>query len=1049
MVGTDWPGPSETECIVAARIRDCQTRLLIGCAGSTACVLIAVLTGWTTSAPVFLLTWAAVALAVTYGGAAWLLRAFVDAQPQPLLGVVKVYALATAFVWATAPASQVDGGALAHLFAVAIPLGVGVAWYWMFATVPAAMALVGVTLAGATALRLILVGGEALYPLAALVVFGFAVLFQFARGYGDSLVEAWHDARDRALREAEIRLEAEHAVAGERERYTDLFEHVVEGLFRARLGGAVTSANPAMTRIFGYDNAPQLIEASGGDWRTLLVQPPRGMAIEAELIAKSVAAECECEIFRFDGEARWISISASAMRHYGEGVSFEGRVLDITERKRAERALERQIGWLERAESAADLGHWYWRLHGGDIYWSPQVYRLCGLDPESFLPDADSVLSRYHPDDRDRVIEVLDQAILTQTSFEFEARLVHESSEERIVLVQGDCEFDQSGHLQALLGMIQDVTVNRLSEKALRRSEAFYRAVVEVQSELIFRCLFDGVITFANQAFCGFFGISRDEAIGASLFDTEGGETILPTEIADAVRRTLEHLSTSSPQQTAELCVIAADGSARWLLFTHQALFDERGHLIEYQTVALDITDRKAADSRIEYLAHHDSLTGLPNRVLFRDHLEMAAAQADRSGNKVAVLMLDLDRFKNVNDALGHGAGDRLLTETSERLSDCVRAVDTVSRLGGDEFAIIQADIATGEQAAVLAQRVMQALAKPFDIDGHEIHSGTSIGITVYPDDGRALDQLLKNADMSLYRAKERERGTFDFYSLDLGRQAQERMEIAEGLAHAVEQNQFSLVYQPKFSAADQQIVSVEALIRWNHPTRGTMLPAAFIPIAESTGLILPIGEWVMRAACKQIKQWREADIPPIPLSINISAAQFRDQGLLAKVRDALATEGIAADLLEMEITEAALMRDAAAATERLNELVEIGVGISIDDFGTGYSSLNYLKQFPVRKLKIDRSFVSQIGEHEEDAAIARTITHLGHSLGLKVVGEGVETEAQLKILQKLGCDEVQGYLLGRPMAARDFVQFVNNRRSDVSDATESKSERAGALADH
>jgi diguanylate cyclase (GGDEF)-like protein len=430
----------------------------------------------------------------------------------------------------------------------------------------------------------------------------------------------------------------------------------------------------------------------------------------------------------------------------------------------------------------------------------------------------------------------------------------------------------------------------------------------------------------------------------------------------------------------------------------------------------------------MEVLALQDPLTGLPNRALFQDRLELATAVSDRAKVLTAVLLLDLDHFKHINDGLGHDVGDKLLQQVSQRLSTCIRAFDTVARLGGDEFVVIQTSITEPGQAVVLAERIAGTLGQPFEVEGQNIYTGATVGITLYPSDARNIGQILKNADLALYRAKSHERGTFEFYSEELGSEAAQRMRLGDGLRQALAKEELYFVYQPKFETRSGRVVGVEALLRWQSPVHGAVPPGVFIPVAESTGLILSVGEWVLTAACRQLHEWHEAGFPLVPLSINLSGAQFRNASLLEEVRDRILSAGVDPAMLELEVTETTLMHDAATATVVLRELSKIGVQLSIDDFGTGYSSLNYLKQFPVGKLKIDKSFVDDIGVNEKDTAIARAVTELGHSLGLTVLAEGVEKEAQLENLREIGSDEVQGYLLSRPLDRDRFETFLTER---------------------
>ena len=461
----------------------------------------------------------------------------------------------------------------------------------------------------------------------------------------------------------------------------------------------------------------------------------------------------------------------------------------------------------------------------------------------------------------------------------------------------------------------------------------------------------------------------------------------------------------------------------RWYRLSEHRLDD--GGLL---SIATDVTERRRDERRIEFLAHHDALTELPNRTLFMDRLRQAVAQAERASRKVAVSMLDLDNFKHVNDTLGHTAGDRLLVEVAARLRGCVRASDTVARLGGDEFAVVQPLVSSPDQAAALAHRARAALAEPLEIDGRAIHAGASVGVTLFPDDARDLDALLRNADLALYRAKSNPRRPVAFYAEHLGRRAEERLAVVEGLRRALIENRFVLHYQPTARLEDGRVVGGEALLRWRHPERGLLSPAGFIAHAEAAGLIVPIGEWALDRACAQLGEWLRGGAPAVQIWVNVSAAQFHDQGLIDKLRESLSEHELEPRFLGLEITESALMPDAPAAAATLDRLVELGVDLAIDDFGAGYSSLNYLKRLPVGKLKIDASFVRGVTRDPLDSAIVGAIVHLGHSLGMHVLAEGVETAAQSAALRDLGCDQVQGHLTGPPLPAEDFVAHVAAR---------------------
>ena len=433
--------------------------------------------------------------------------------------------------------------------------------------------------------------------------------------------------------------------------------------------------------------------------------------------------------------------------------------------------------------------------------------------------------------------------------------------------------------------------------------------------------------------------------------------------------------------------------------------------------------ERKRMERKLHSLIHYDNLTGLPNRQLLLDRLTQAIAQATRQESLVGLLLLDLDRFKLVNDTLGHEFGDKLLTEVAQRVNDCIRDSDTLARLGGDEFVVVLNGINGAQDAAKVAKKIIDRLAKPIVIEDHEVFATTSIGISLFPNDGMDKNALITNADLAMYRAKEEGRNHFQFYTYGMNATTVEKLTLENDLRRAIERDELLLHYQPQIRLPDRRIVGVEALVRWQHPELGLIPPARFIPIAEETGLIVPIGQWVLNQACAQAKAWLDSGLPPVAVSVNMSSRQFHQEDMLATVTDALEKSGLSADQLVLEITESSLMLKPDDAVITLCLLHNMGVGIAIDDFGTGYSSLGHLKRFPLQYLKIDRSFVTEVTENPEDAAIVRAILAMAHSLKLKVCAEGVELEKQLEFLDEAGCDEIQGFLISKPAPAKQIAE--------------------------
>jgi len=452
---------------------------------------------------------------------------------------------------------------------------------------------------------------------------------------------------------------------------------------------------------------------------------------------------------------------------------------------------------------------------------------------------------------------------------------------------------------------------------------------------------------------------------------------------------------------------------------------DDAGSARKMLAVLQDITTRKEAEERTRFLADHDELTGLPNRSLFKQSLAKAIQRAGRSGKFLSVLFLDLDRFKNINDSLGHETGDQVLRAVAERLTGCVRQVDVVARFGGDEFAVLIEGLTAEDQAGAVARKIVDALAKPLVLAGRQYRPGASIGISTYPTDGRDVLSLQKNADIAMYRAKEEGRGNFQFYSEQLNTHSIQRLEFESHLNGALNNREFVLYYQPKVELASGRIVGVEALIRWVSPQFGFVSPADFITIAEETGLIVPMGRWVVQTACVQNHAWQKGGLPPLRIAVNISARQMADKGLVNFIVDTMTRTGLTAASLELEITESAVMSNQDHAEKVLNQLKALGFHLTMDDFGTGYSSLAYLKRFPFDSVKIDQSFVRGIPANRDDCAIVEAIVAMAHSLELKVVAEGVETQEQSEFLRKLGCDLIQGYLFSKPIPSAEIVGLL------------------------
>ena len=558
----------------------------------------------------------------------------------------------------------------------------------------------------------------------------------------------------------------------------------------------------------------------------------------------------------------------------------------------------------------------------------------------------------------------------------------------------------------------RDVTSRFMAEAALRESELRYRLLFEQNAAGVCVTDFDGRIIDCNATFASMLGFNRTELAGLNI----GSMYARPFE-RDELAAMLRDATTLN---SVEIELRRRLGTPLWVL-QNLTLAGDAIHM-----TVVDVSDRRRAEEQIEFHAYHDVLTNLPNRRLFADRLMQNVTRARRSGRAVAVMFVDLDHFKTINDTLGHEAGDELLLEMSRRLRDCVREDDTVARIGGDEFTIALAELRQPEDAASVAEKIIRAVKEPMAIAGTAIEVSASIGIALYPEDGTDPETLLRNADRAMYRAKESGRNTYQLCTEDMKRRAQERLSLEARLRKAIQSGQLTLHYQPQISLVSGKAIGVEALVRWNDPDRGLIHPAAFIPLAEETRLILPLGDWVLRTACRQMREWRDRGLDIPHVSVNLSARQFQQTEIVEHVRHALLETGLEPSSLDLEITETTAMQNAETTVEVLHALRALGVSVSIDDFGTGYSSLNYLKRFPITCVKIDRVFVRDLATSDGDAAIVSAVIGIARSLRLRVIAEGVENAEQLAFLRRRKCDAAQGYLFSRPVAAESLPAIVN-----------------------
>ncbi|MDO8680803.1 MAG: EAL domain-containing protein [Acidobacteriota bacterium] len=879
-----------------------------------------------------------------------------------------------------------------------------------------------------------------------------------------------HEHLEKLVEERTAKLTAEieerKRIEQEQARLVAIIEATPDFVATGHFDGPILYMNPAGLRMIGYEPGQDLSVLRGGaghpDWvLKLLRETGVPHAIEHGIWSGETA------FLRSDG--RETPISQVIIAHKGADGSVEYLstiARDITERKQAEAALrESERNYRIVADFTYDWEFWM-APEGRFAYVSPSCQRISGYAPGEFV-EAASLLGIVHGEDRENVQVEMKRALLQEVQAGFDFRIVTRDGLVRWVEMAYQPVRNAAGEFAGARGSVRDISLRKEHETRIARLNHIYSVLSGVNTSIVrvrdrqelfeqvcriaveqgkFALAWIGLVEAGTQKIAPVARAGHDEGYLALLKLTadpdapgncaltalalkEARPAICNDIAADERLKNLRGEALKRGYRSVVVLPLVLEGRAAGVFALYApepGVFDEEEMklLIEMANDVAFAMDHIAKKERLNYLAYYDMITGLPNRALFQDRLERAVVEARRHDRLVGVAVLDLDRFKTINDSLGRSVGDLFLKSVAERLAHTVREGDTVARLAADEFAVILADMRHLDDAAVVARKILDSFAQPFSVAGHELFGGASLGMTVYPLDDSSVEDMVRNADIAMHRAKQAGGNAYHFYSAGMARKAHDRLELENALRRGLEKKEFLLHYQPVVDLGTGRVVGVEALVRWRHPERGLVAPGEFIPIAEETGLIVPLGEWVLRAACEQFKA-AAAGVPPFHVAVNVSARQFQLPDFPDMVAAIVKHTGFDPAFLDLEITESLLMQNVEATLAAMRRLGELGVQFSVDDFGTGYSSLAYLKDLPIGSLKIDRSFVRDIPADANDAAIVRAILSMAHNLDLRVIAEGVETKEQLEFLRAQGCDMVQGYYFSRPLPAEDLAPIL------------------------
>jgi len=807
------------------------------------------------------------------------------------------------------------------------------------------------------------------------------------------------------------------------ERFLDIMDQAAVGIAQLSLDGQFLWTNSGFGKIVGYSES-ELLEMKFQDLThsaDLDSSLELCQALINDLIPKFSR---EKRYIHKNGAVVWGNVTVSLARnHEGKPKYFVAFLTDISDRKRTEQALQDSEHRYYSLMQVSPVGIFHLDASGECVYANPNACEIAGLGLVDML--GEGWIQNVHPEDRLAVFEQLQQIHSDRQKVTGKYRFLRANNQVTWVLSEAIAQFDQDTKITGYVWTVTNINELKVTEEALRQSEEQFRHTFEYAPIGMAIQSLNGPFQRVNQGLCEPLGYTAEELLGKSFADL-----IHPEEVVVFLEQQQHLLADEIDSFQMENRYLAKDGHVVHALLKMVLVRDFRGEPLHLLGQFVDISDRKQVEQQLVHDAFHDALTGLPNRAMFLERVSTALKRIKRYPHQLfAVLFLDVDRFKIVNDSMGPVMGDRLLIAIADKLNQCLRSTDMVARLGGDEFSILLEDIKDIKDATKVADRILELLGSPFTLNGYEVVTTASIGIAMLSPAYEQPEQVLRDADIAMYRAKRAGKARYEIFDKVMYSYALGLLQLENDLRRAIEKREFKLHYQPITSLVSASLTGFEALVRWHHPEKGMVSPVEFIPIAEETGLIVPLGEWVLREACQQMKQWQDqfSWVAPLKMSVNLSAKQLREKQLIQKIDDILLETNLNPNCLKLEITESVLMENTEVVAKILWQLRSRNIELSLDDFGTGYSSLSYLHSFPVNTVKIDRSFVSRMNDNEENSEIVKAIVTLAHTLGMDAVAEGIETSEQLAQLKSLACEQGQGYFFSKPLDSQAATELLAN----------------------